>query len=124
VNIPAIERFLAKVEITGREAEACWVWQGGTNDAFYGRFFLDGQLVYAHRFSYEFFVGPIPDGQVLDHLCLNPGCVRPSHLEAVTQRENLMRGDTIPRAHAEGRDCGQAACASCRWSREPLGASS
>jgi hypothetical protein len=49
--------------------------------------------VIVHRFSYEFFVGPIPAGLTIDHLCRNRACFNPVHLEAVTQRENTLRGE-------------------------------
>lgn len=45
----------------------------------------------AHRWSYEFHVGPIPEGLDLDHLCRNRGCVNPDHLEPVTREENIRR---------------------------------
>lgn len=47
---------------------------------------------FAHRFCYEMFYGKIPEGLDLDHLCRNPGCVNPSHLEPVTHKENCRRG--------------------------------
>ena len=46
----------------------------------------------AHRWMYERAVGPIPAGYVIDHLCCNPSCVNPAHLEVVTQAENVHRG--------------------------------
>ena len=46
----------------------------------------------AHRVSYELFVGEIPDLCVVDHVCQNTICVNPEHLEAVSQRENVLRG--------------------------------
>jgi hypothetical protein len=64
---------------------------------------VDGRRVYAHRFSFEYHVGAVPDGLVLDHLCRNTKCVNPYHLEPVTIGENVRRGgDAItrcPRGH-------------------------
>lgn len=68
----------------------CLVWTGNAPHG-YGTFWLDGRKVRAHRFSYERFVGPIPDGLELDHLCRNTRCVNPEHLEPVTRAENLRR---------------------------------
>lgn len=87
---PAIERFRRRV---AADEHGCWEWTGARLPAGYGRFWTGERMDLAHRFSYETFVGPIPAGLVLDHLCRNKGCVRPDHLEAVTQRENLRRGD-------------------------------
>ena len=87
---PTEERFWANVEKT----ETCWNWIGGDNGVGYGVFFYDGRRGYAHRFSYEFHVGEIPPGLHIDHLCRNTRCVNPEHLEAVTQRENTLRGET------------------------------
>lgn len=65
----------------------CWVWQRGKNNHGYGQI----NRKYAHRVYFEAAHGPIPRGLVLDHLCRNPSCVNPSHLEPVTQRENIKR---------------------------------
>jgi len=69
----------------------CWVWQRCRRGG-YGEVKIGGTQVRAHRAYYERFVGPIPDGLQLDHLCRNRACVRPSHLEVVTGFENAIRG--------------------------------
>lgn len=89
----AEERFWDKVAKTN----GCWVWLAATNQFGYGRFYDGGRLVSAHRFSYELTHGPIPDDLTIDHLCRVPGCVRPDHLEAVTHRENVLRGNAVNR---------------------------
>lgn len=58
----------------------------------YGRIKFDGRLDLAHRVAYRLAVGPVPAGKVLDHLCRNPSCINPEHLEPVTMRENILRG--------------------------------
>lgn len=57
----------------------------------YGHGTLNGKTSYAHRMAYELFIGPIPEGLVLDHLCRERGCVNPRHLEPVTYLENCKR---------------------------------
>lgn len=71
----------------------CWLWFGATNPKGYGNVAVKGRTVGAHRLSYEEFVGPIPDGLDLDHLCRMPCCINPAHLEPVTRRENVIRGN-------------------------------
>jgi hypothetical protein len=86
-----LPRFRSKVRIT----ENCWEWLASTTEHGYGRFGQGGRghgWVVAHRWAYEATYGPIPDGLVLDHLCRNPLCVRPDHVEPVTQLENVQRG--------------------------------
>lgn len=68
----------------------CWLWIGDCTRRGYGRF---QRNQYAHRASYELFVGRIPDGLVIDHKCRTLCCVNPDHLEAVTQKTNVRRGD-------------------------------
>lgn len=81
------ERFMAKVEKT----DTCWNWKAYVAPSGYGQF--AGGL--AHRYAYTQFVGPIPTGLQIDHLCRVKTCVNPEHLEAVTQQENMRRGDGI-----------------------------
>lgn len=71
----------------------CWEWQGNRTAGGYGRFDIEGRSIPAHRYAYESRVGPIPPRLVIDHLCRNPPCVRPDHLEPVTTIQNTLRGD-------------------------------
>ena len=87
----AIERFEAKyIPVT---ESGCWLWIGSSARLGYGQLYVNGRLTPAHRFSYEHYIGPIPTGLELDHLCRVPACVNPKHLEPVTHRENMLRGD-------------------------------
>lgn len=71
---------------------SCWLWKGAVGGSGYGSTSVLHHTVSAHRLSYETHVGPIPDGMVIDHKCRNKLCINPAHLEAVTTRENLLRG--------------------------------
>ncbi len=83
-------RFWRHVE---KHESGCWLWTGGKTGGGYGTFMRTrGKSTVAHRFAYEEFVGSIPDGLDLDHLCRVRHCVNPSHLEPVTRSENLRRG--------------------------------
>jgi hypothetical protein len=59
----------------------------------------------AHRFAYQMLVGPIPEGLTLDHLCRNTGCCNPEHLEAVTHRDNVLRGVSFAAVNAVKTEC-------------------
>src|SRR3990167_464885 len=91
------ERFWGRVEKTGftcRERPDlgdCWIYTGGTKIRGYGMFAIGNKSVSAHRWAYTQLVGPIPEGLTLDHLCYTRNCVRPSHLEAVSNGENVIR---------------------------------
>lgn len=99
-----IARFRAKtVTVNG-----CWIWQGAKTYNGYGQFRFDGQIRYAHRWSYEHHVGAIPEGKVLDHLCRTPSCVNPKHLEPVTQRINVLRGESPAAKQARQTHCRKA----------------
>ena len=82
-------RFLDKVEKT----DTCWLWTGAVGTSGYGRIGEGARVLQAHRVAYELFVGRIPEGLHIDHLCSVRLCVRPDHLEAVTQHENNIRAN-------------------------------
>lgn len=78
----------------------------GANSHGYGKVAVGGgRMVYAHRAMYELMVGPIPSGHVLDHLCRNRACVNPGHLEPVTHRENILRGNGASARNAVKTHC-------------------
>lgn len=83
-------RFWSKVNKDG--PNGCWVWTASKTELGYGEFWWNGKLRKAYRQAWLVVRGEIPEGLVLDHLCRNPSCVNPSHLEAVTHRENCIRG--------------------------------
>jgi HNH endonuclease len=96
-----LQRFEAMFVV---ETDGCWQWVAGCYRNGYGAFQrrVDETLSWkapgnkknhlAHRVAYEFYVGPIPEGLDIDHLCRNRSCVNPDHMEPVTRQENLRRG--------------------------------
>lgn len=70
----------------------CYQWRGSLCRGGYGKLKVDGRTEKTHRVAYEHFVGPIPEGMELDHLCRNRACWNPQHLEPVTGTENTERG--------------------------------
>ena len=105
-RLPA--RFWAKVHVLD---DGCWEWTGVTTHDGYGQFGVGSRhddtdrKVYVHRWAYESLVGPIPSPLSLDHLCRNRACANPSHLEPVTIRENILRGNGLAARQARRTHC-------------------
>lgn len=107
----------------------CWLWTGARTLNGYGFISYHGRNEMAHRIAYGLFVGPIPEGKTLDHLCRQRACINPKHLEPVTLRENVLRNTSLVAANAVKTHClrghplsgdnlytggGQRACRACR----------
>ncbi len=93
---PLRERFQDKVAVS---TGGCWEWSGCVTSDGYGLIGVrkggHSTSLKAHRVAYELYIGPIPDGLQIDHLCRNRRCVNPQHLEPVTCRENVLRGEGL-----------------------------
>lgn len=97
---PLINSFVERIE---RITESgCWLWTGGLNASNYGNFCISKQPRYmlAHRFSYQHFNGPIPEGLHILHKCDVRCCVNPAHLYAGTNADNIR--DRIERGKKSG----------------------
>lgn len=91
---PLADRIMARVVMSG---SGCWLWQGPVNHKGYGLITVGSRLDGSHktrsvhRAAFEEWIGPIPDGLTLDHLCEVKSCCNPDHLEPVTNAENMRR---------------------------------
>lgn len=104
----ATPRILSRVGNLG--GDGCWTWEGGLHKGYGTALDETGRSTKVHRIVYRWLVGPIPEGLTLDHLCRNRACVRPSHLEPVTVRENILRG--------VGPTAREARKTHCKWGHE------
>lgn len=101
-HLTIAERFWTKVKFT----DTCWLWTAATIRG-YGLFWHSNNRpnARAHRWSYEFCVGPIPDDLEIDHLCRVRHCVNPDHLEIVTHQVNVLRGQGVAAIQARKKLC-------------------
>ncbi len=89
---PLAERLAEKIEI---QANGCWNYTGHIDRYGYAQIQRGPRgagKIRVHVAAYQLAFGAVPAGLVVDHLCRNRRCCNPDHLEAVTQKVNLMRG--------------------------------
>lgn len=101
-----LERFRERVK--QGNADDCWPWAGTLRKDGYGVLSEcghQGRLVRVHRLAYELEIGPIPAGLTIDHLCRNRRCCNPAHMEAVSIRENVLRGESLRAQEARQTHC-------------------
>ena len=98
-----IEKFLKKIIINQND---CWVWIASKTHDGYGQFCIPNKKIYrAHRFIFEYYYGQICPDLTIDHLCRNRACVNPLHLEQVTIKVNVLRGNTITALNHQKTHC-------------------
>lgn len=99
--VPMPERFWAKVDKT----DTCWLWTGAKTGDGYGEIKVSGRMVPAHRLSWTMAGGTLIEGMTLDHLCRTRACVNPAHLDQVTNKVNILRGNGAPALNARRTHC-------------------
>jgi hypothetical protein len=110
---PKPKPFWSYVNFNGPpwEGSRCWIWTGGRRgrDHHLGRGYgvasWNGKQGPAHRRAYELVRGPIPEGLTTDHLCRTTLCVNPFHLEPVTNKVNILRGESLAAKNARKTHC-------------------
>lgn len=89
-------RFMRKISLdheSGNGRGPCWIWNGYVDRKGYGQFRWNRKTWWAHRIAYVIFNGSIPHGEEVNHLCANPSCVNPDHLNLMSKRDNVVDGN-------------------------------
>jgi len=97
------DRILSKV-IPDR-ATGCLSWTAAKDSDGYAILQVSGIAARAHRVAYELVIGGLVSGLSLDHVCRNRGCINPFHLEQVTNKENILRGNGLAARNARKTHC-------------------
>lgn len=127
------DKFWSLVDKSAGPGE-CWPWTAVKGRTGYGQFKFEGKNWGAHRLAYILVNGAVPEGLVLDHLCRVRHCCNPTHLEPVTNAENVLRGEGLSACNARATHClndheftpentrvvqgGQRQCATCARARQ------
>lgn len=77
------------------DEQGCWIWQGTLEHHGYGQLRRHGRRMKAHRYAYALHIGPVPAGATVDHLCFQPSCVNPAHLQLLSHAENCSRKQSL-----------------------------
>lgn len=105
MKMPQLTRVGSFIFQLMKKSDECWTLTTVPYKNGYSFFKFNKKRVVGHRFAYRLIRGPIPAGLQLDHLCRNRQCVNPFHLEPVTQKENLLRGEGIAAKNARKLIC-------------------
>lgn len=108
LNTKILTRLFETIKVSNEHfynGSPCWDWQKSLNSDGYGQMQIDFFRAKAHQWMYSLFVENVPKGKEVDHLCKRRNCVNPAHLEAVTHRENVLRGSSPSARDAAKTHC-------------------
>lgn len=112
-----IESIRLRLEARTDRADpsGCWIWTGTKNAKGYGQLGVGSQPEYAHRIAVRLDGRSLPEGMQVDHLCRNPSCVNPQHLEVVTAAKNMRRRNLQSRLTPQNHQPGASGVRGVTW---------